>query len=112
MIKEISIVSLACLLFTGCSTTSTLTPQEQKYQQVKNAARTCAEEVKAHTLELNSDQQSADSTSTSVDYDTGDGQPPRSVESRTSPALDNGVAGNAWTACMKRKDALVPELKI
>jgi PBP1b-binding outer membrane lipoprotein LpoB len=32
MVNKISLVSLACLLFSGCSTTP-LTPQEQKYQQ-------------------------------------------------------------------------------
>lgn len=111
MIKIIRIVSLACLLLGGCSS-SPLTPQELKYQQIKEAARVCSEEVKAHTMALSTEGQTADCTATTVDYDMGDGLPPRTVDSRSSPVLDNGTPGNAWTACMKRKDALVPELKI
>ena len=111
MVNKVSLVSLACLLFSGCSTTP-LTPQEQKYQQVKEAARVCSEEVKEHTIDLTAEGQSTNSRWTTVDYDMGDGLPPRTVEYRTSSVLDNGTPGNAWTACMKHKDALVPELKV
>lgn len=111
MCQKVSLVSLACLLLSACSATP-LTPQEQKYQQVKEAARVCSEEVKEHTIELTAEGQSTTSRWTTVDYDMGDGLPPRTVEYRTSSVLDNGSPGNAWTACMKRKDALVPELKV
>ncbi|MDV5239314.1 hypothetical protein [Leclercia adecarboxylata] len=111
MLQKISLLSLACLLFTGCMSNEGTSPEEKKFRKVEAAASECAEIVKNQTIELTAEGQDTDTRWTTVEYVVPE-QHTRTVEYRTSSVLDNGQPGKAWQACMSDKKALVPELKL
>lgn len=111
MLQKISLISLACLLFTGCMSDEGTSPEEKKFRKVESAASECAEIVKNQTIELTAEGKDAETRWTTIDY-VVPGQHTRTVEYRTSSVLDNGEPGRAWQSCMSDKKALVPELKI
>ncbi|MDU6819789.1 hypothetical protein [Leclercia adecarboxylata] len=111
MLQKISLLSLACLLFTGCMSNEGTSPEEKKFRKVETAASECAEIVKNQTIELTAEGQDTDTRWTTVEYVVPD-QHTRTVEYRTSSVLDNGQPGKTWQTCMSDKKALVPELKL
>ena len=111
MLQKISLLSLACLLFTGCMSNEGTSPEEKKFRKVEAAASECAEIVKNQTIELTAEGQDTDTRWTTVEYVVPE-QHTRTVEYRTSSELDNGQPGKAWQTCMSDKKALVPELKL
>lgn len=113
MLQKFSVVTLACLLFTGCMSMSSegTSPEEKKFRKVEAAAKECSEIVKNQTIELTAEGKDANTSWTTIDY-VVPGQQDRTVEYRTSSVLDNGEPGKAWQTCMSDKKALVPELKI
>ncbi|MEB6377620.1 hypothetical protein MXM41_01500 [Leclercia adecarboxylata] len=113
MLQKISLLSLACLLFTGCMSMSSegTSPEEKKFRKVEAAAKECAEIVKNQTIELTAEGKDANTRWTTIDYIVPN-QHTRTVEYRTSSVLDNGQPGKAWQSCMDDKKALVPELQI
>ena len=113
MLQKISLLTLACLLFTGCMSMygEGTSPEEKKFPKVEAAAKECAEIVKNQTIELTAEGKDADTRWTTLDY-VGPDQRTRTVEYRTSSVLDNGEPGRAWQSCMSDKKALVPELKL
>jgi len=111
MLQKISLLSLACLLFTGCMSNEGTSPEEKKFRKVEAAASECAEIVKNQTIELTAEGQDTDTRWTTVEYVVPE-QHTRTVEYRTSSVLDNGQPGKAWQTCMPDKKALVPELKL
>ncbi|AXF59218.1 hypothetical protein DVA43_06525 [Leclercia sp. W6] len=113
MLQKISLISLACLLFTGCMSMPSegTSPEEKKFRKVEAAAKECAEIVKNQTIELTAEGKDADTRWTTIDY-VGPDQRTRTVEYRTSSVLDNGEPGRAWQTCMSDKKALAPELKL
>ncbi len=121
MLQKISLLSLACLLFTGCMSNEGTSPEEKKFRKVEAAASECAEIVKNQTIELTAEGQDTDTRWTTVEYVVPE-QHTRTVEYRTSSVLDveyrtssvldNGQPGKAWQTCMSDKKALVPELKL
>ena len=111
MLQKISLLSLACLLFTGCMSNEGTSPEEKKFRKVEAAASECAEIVKNQTIELTAEGQDTDTRWTTVEYVVPE-QHTRTVEYRTSSVLDNGLPGMAWQTCMSDKKALVPELKL
>ena len=111
MLQKVSLLSLACLLFTGCMSNEGTSPEEKKFRKVEAAASECAEIVKNQTIELTAEGQDTDTRWTTVEYVVPD-QHTRTVEYRTSSVLDNGQPGKAWQTCMSDKKALVPELKL
>lgn len=111
MLHKISLLSLACLLVSGCMSDDGTSPEEQKFRKVEAAATQCAEIVKNQTIELTAQGKDATTRWTTVEYVVPN-QHTRTVEYRTSSVLDNGEPGQAWQSCMKDKKALVPELKL
>ena len=111
MLQKISLLSLACLLFTGCMSNEGTSPEEKKFRKVEAAAKECSEIVKNQTIELTAEGQDTDTRWTTVEYVVPE-QHTRTVEYRTSSVLDNGQPGKAWQTCMSDKKALVPELKL
>ncbi len=111
MLQKISLLSLACLLFTGCMSNEGTSPEEKKFRKVEAAASECAEIVKNQTIELTAEGQDTDTRWKTVEYVVPE-QHTRTVEYRTSSVLDNGQPGKAWQTCMSDKKALVPELKL
>jgi PBP1b-binding outer membrane lipoprotein LpoB len=113
MLKRLCAASVVVFFVAGCSSQAQSSP-EAKYQRVNTAAHQCAEDVKNNTIELTAKGQSARTWWTTAHYvvSGSDGtMQNRTVEYRTSTAVDNGEPGSAWKKCMQHEDALVPELK-
>lgn len=118
MFEKICLLSLTCLVFTGCTSNKSQSTQEQKYYFVDATAHQCTEDIRNKTAKLSAEGHSLSVRWTTVQYviSVPDAafttNKKLSVEYGTSTILDNGVPGSAWKSCMQSKGALVPELKI